>query len=111
MQLDLMVKNRNDTRSSLIVHRIKFTFGDVGTISTTLKRTGRPDYTSEYESLEWDKYRSSGLAIASEYMHTIPVYERNTNLTVQLKSTHPHPSTLHSMDWEGDYSTLFYRRA
>ncbi len=104
-------KQKSDTRSSLIVHRIKFTFGDVGTISTTLKRTGRPDYTSEYESLEWDKYRSSGLAIASEYMHTIPVYERNTNLTVQLKSTHPHPSTLHSMDWEGDYSTLFYRRA
>ena len=37
--------------------------------------------------------------------------ERNTNLTVQLKSSHPSPATLHSMNWEGDYNSRNYRRA
>ncbi len=104
-------KQKADTRSSLVVHRLHFTFGETGTIDTTLKRTGRPDYTNSYESIEWDSYLSNKTSIADEYIHTIPVYERNTNLTVQLKSSHPSPATLHSMNWEGDYNNRFYRRA
>ena len=104
-------KQKADTRSSLVVHRLHFTFGETGTIETTLKRTGRPDYTDTYESIEWDSYLSNKTSIADEYIHTIPAYERNTNLTVQLKSSHPAPATLHSMNWEGDYNNRFYRRA
>jgi len=104
-------KQRSDTRSSLIVHRLHFNFGEVGTITTTLKRVGRQDYTDTYESIEWDSVISNTTSIASEYVHTIPVYERNINLTVQLKSTQPTPATLHSMNWEGDYNNRFYRRA
>ena len=104
-------KQRSDTRSSLIVHRLHFNFGETGTIQTTLKRVGRTDYTDTYESIEWDSAISNTTSIASEYVHTIPAYERNTNLTVQLKSSHPAPATLHSMNWEGDYNNRFYRRA
>ena len=104
-------KKRSDTRSSLIVHRLHFNFGETGTIQTTLKRIGRTDYTDTYESIEWDSAISNTTSIASEYVHTIPAYERNINLTVQLKSTHPTPATLHSMNWEGDYNNRFYRRA
>ena len=102
-------KIRSQTRGSLVVHRMNFDFGDVGVIDVTLKRRGRNDYTKTYESLEWDSIRSNTAAIADGYTHTVPVYDRNTNLTVHLKSNHPSPATLHSMNWEGDYSNKFYQ--
>ena len=42
---------------------------------------------------------------------TVPVYDRNENVDIILKSTHPAPATLHSLSWEGDYSNRFYTRA
>ena len=103
-------KIKSDTQASLIVQRLHFRFGAVGYISTTLKRKGREDYTDTYESLDWSDYSASKLGIDDEHVHTIPAYERNSNLTVQLKSSHPSPATLHSMNWEGDYSTRYYQR-
>ena len=100
----------SETRGSLVVHRMNFEFGDVGVIDVTLQRKGRADYTYTVESLEWDNILSSTAAIADGYMHTIPAYERNTNLTVLLKSNHPSPATVHSMNWEGDYSPRYYKR-
>ena len=44
-------------------------------------------------------------------IRTVPVYDRNENVDITLKSTHPSPATLHSMSWEGDYTNRFYRRA
>mgnify|MGYP003314976499 CR=1 FL=1 len=103
-------KKRSDTRSSLIVHRLHFNFGETGTIQTTLKRIGRTDYTDTYESIEWDSAISNTTSIASEYVHTITANEININLTVQLKSSHAAPATLHSLNWEGDYNPKYYRR-
>ena len=104
-------KSRSDTRSSLVIHRLKFSFGSVGYIEALLKRKGRKDYSKTYESLEWDQYNTNSLGISDEYIHTIPAYERNTNLTVQLKSSHPSPATLHSLNWEGDFSKRNYTHA
>ena len=101
-------KTRSDTRGSLIVHRLNFSFGSVGLLDVTLKRKGRADYTQSAESADWGTYLASRLPIATEYIHTVPAYERNTNLTVTLKSSNPFPSSLHSMNWEGDYSNKFY---
>lgn len=101
---------RSETRGSLVVHRMNFEFGDVGVIDVTLKRKGRDDYTYTVESLEWDNITSSSAAIADGYVHTIPVYDRNTNLNVFIKSNHPSPATVHSMNWEGDYSPRYYSR-
>ena len=103
-------KIRADTRGSLIVHRLKFNFGSVGVIDVMLKRKGRPDYTNTFESIEWDVYKAGNLAVAPDYIHTIPVYDRNTNVSILLKSNHPSPATLHSMSWEGDYNSKFYQR-
>jgi len=103
-------KVRSEIRGSLILHRLNFNFGSVGLVSTTLKRKGREDYSKNYESIDWDNYKSSSLNIAEGYIHTIPVYDRNINTTVQLKSTHPSPATLFSMSWEGDYTNKYYRR-
>ena len=103
-------KMQADNRASLILHRLNFGFGPVGLIDVTLKRRGRADYTKSYESVEWDSVLASTWAMAQEHIHTIPVYDRNTNLSVHLKSTHPSPCTLFSMNWEGDYSPKFYNR-
>ncbi len=103
-------KIRAETRGSLVLHRMNFDFGDVGVIDVTLKRKGRDDYTYTVESLEWDNVKSSTANIAPNYLHTIPVYDRNINTTVFLKSNHPSPATIHSMNWEGDYSPKYYQR-
>ena len=103
-------KTRSETRGSLVLHRMNFDFGDVGVLDITLKRKGRADYTYTVESKEYDNINASTAAIASGYIHTIPVYDRNTNLSVFIKSNHPSPATLFSMNWEGDYSPRYYQR-
>ena len=101
---------KSETRGSLVIHRLNFSFGAVGLIDVTLKRKGRDDYTYTVESKQYDNINASTAAIASGYIHTIPVYDRNTNLSVLIKSNHPSPATLHSMNWEGDYSPRYYQR-
>ena len=103
-------KVKSETRGSLVIHRINLSFGSVGLIDTTLVRRGRDPYTQTFESLEWDSYLASTIGIADDYIHTVPVYDRNTNLSIHLKSTHPSPAILHSVTWEGDYSNKLYKR-
>ena len=103
-------KSRSDTRSSLVIHRLHFAFGDVGNIDTTITRTGRVSYTTNFSAAEIDSLAANELPIVEDYIQTIPIYERNTNLNIQIKSTHPSPATLHSMNWEGDYNPKYYRR-
>ena len=103
-------KSRADINSSLIVHRIKLHFGKIGLYETTLERVGKSDYTEIYESSVLDEYEVSDAPYLEEYIKTIPVYERNTNVDITLKSSHPAPATLLGMSWEADYSPLFYKR-
>ena len=99
-----------DVNSSLVVHRIKLHFGKVGLYETTLERVGKTDYTEVYESTELDEYDASDAPYLEEFVKTVPVYEKNENVDITLKSTHPAPATLRAMSWEGDYSPKFYRR-
>ena len=100
----------SDTNSSLVVHRVKFHFGKIGLYETTLERVGKNDYTEIYESTELDEYDASDAPYLEEFIQTVPVYEKNTNVEITLKSSHPAPATLRSMSWEGDYSPKYYRR-
>ena len=99
-----------DIQSSLVLHRIKMSLGPTGVYDTTLKRIGKPDYTETFESVMADVYTANTVGIDKEQVVTLPVYEKNTNLTFTLKSTHPTPSTLYSINWEGDYSKRYYKR-
>ena len=104
-------KSFADVNSSLILHRIKLHFGKVGMYETTLERVGKDDYTEVYESTTMDSYSASRVPYLEDYIKTIPVYEKNKNVDIILKSSHPAPATLRAMAWEGDYSPLFYKRA
>jgi len=103
-------KSRTDVNSSLVLHRLKIHFGKIGLYETTLKRVGKPDYTEVYESTQLDEYDVSDAPYLDEFIQTIPVYERNTNVDVILKSSHPAPATLRALSWEGDYTNRFYKR-
>ena len=102
--------NRADVNSSLVVHRIKMHFGKIGLYETTLTRVGKSDYTEVYESTELDEYDVSDAPYLEEFIKTVPIYEKNTNVDITLKSSHPAPSTLRAVSWEGDYSPKYYRR-
>ncbi len=99
-----------DVQSNLIIHRIKFNFGPLGMYETTLKRVGKTDYNETFESRYADQYAANTLVIDAEQEVTLPIYERNTNYTLTLKSSHPSPATLYSLAWEGDYSSRLYKR-
>ena len=101
---------RSDTRSSLILHRNKINLGASGLYQTILKRKGKSTYTKEYESLISDSSEFNDLPLQQIQTRVIPIYDRNTNITLTLKSTHPTPLTLYSMIWEGDSTNKFYSR-
>tara|TARA_B100001778_G_scaffold65742_1_gene51592 strand:- start:83 stop:2857 length:2775 start_codon:yes stop_codon:yes gene_type:complete len=99
-----------DVNSSLVLHRVKLHFGKVGSYNTTLNRVGKLSYTDQHESTIVDQTEAADVPYLAEFIKTVPVYERNTNVDITLKSTHPSPATLHAMSWEGDYSPKFYQR-
>jgi len=98
-----------DVNSSLVLHRIKIAFGKVGRYQSTLTRVGKDDFTDTYESNPADEYLATRSPLLAEDIRTIPVYEKNTNVDLTIKSTHPAPATIRSVSFEGDYSPMFYR--
>ena len=103
-------KNIYDVNSSLVLHRLKFHFGKVGAYKTILTRVGKSEFTQQHESALLSQYEAGQVPYLPEFIKTVPVYERNTNVEITLKSTHPSPATLHAVSWEGDYSPRFYKR-
>ncbi len=103
-------KEASDVNASLVVHRVKLSLGAAGVYETSIERIGKPTYTELIESSLQDAYVANKSPWVDQRIHTLPTYERNKNLTVYLKSTHPSPTTLFSMSWEGDYSDKFYQR-
>jgi len=103
-------KSFSDLNSSLVIHRVKMHFGKVGLYETTLTRKGKTNYTEVYESTILDEYDASDAPYLEEYVKTVPIYERNVNVGITLKSSHPSPATLHGMSWEGDFTPRFYKR-
>ncbi len=100
-----------DTRANTILHRIKFGFGPVGIYETTLSRTGRVDYTEVFEVASANQYVANTGAITDDnILRTVPIYDRNINVALTLKSTHPAPATVHNMTWEGVYTKNNYER-
>ena len=93
----------NDYTSDLIIHRIKLIFGAQGSYSTTIDRLGKPSYTEVWESPISDQYLLSNVAIDEEVTKTIPTYERNKNLSITLKSSHPYFHSLYNLESDGYY--------
>ena len=101
----------SDTRSNTILHRIKLGFGPVGVYETTLTRTGRVDYTELFEVTPANTVGANTQGIVDDNeLRTVPIYDRNTNAILTIKSKHPSPATLHNLTWEGILNNKFYTR-
>ena len=105
-------RTTSDMSASLTLHRAHLRFGPVGQFDVALKRRGKPDVTSAltYDQTQMDWYEAGDAPFVSERSQAVPVYERNINCNITLKSTHPGPATFHSMTWEGDYTPMYYKR-
>ena len=100
-----------DTRAHTVIHRVKIGFGPVGVYETTLQRIGRPDYTELFEVTPANTVLANSPGVFNdEIQRTIPIYERNINATLTIKSTHPAPATMHNYTWEGVYTDNFYKK-
>ena len=102
---------RADTRSNTILHRVKIGFGPVGVYETTLARKGRTDYTELFEVTPANQYSANSSGIFDDdILRTVPIYDRNINASLTIKSTHPSPATVHHITWEGVLNNNFYTR-
>ena len=69
------------------------------------------DYTETFEITAADEYEANAASIVDDNLiRTVPVYDRNINALLTVKSTHPAPATIHNMTWEGVYTTNNYTR-
>ena len=103
-------KFRSDTRSDLVVHRVKFSFGDIGIYKITLDRDGKPQYIEEKEVNRANQQTTNTPTFLAQDIEVIPTYERNKNLKITVSSKHPSPATMLSYQWEGQYTTKSYKR-
>ena len=104
---DTTIANIN---GSLVIHRVKLNFGAAGMYTTILDRIGKPQYSETWEPILADSYNANQVGINEQITQTVPTYEKNKNLTLTLKSSHPAPATLYSMTWEGDFTNAYYKR-
>lgn len=105
-------RTTSDISASLTLQRAHLRFGPVGQFEIALKRRGKPDVTNSltYDQTQLNWYEAGDAPFISERSQAIPIYERNTNCNITLKSTHPGPATLFSMTWEGDYTPMYHKR-
>ena len=100
----------SDVTASLTIQRVKLHFGPVGHTSVEVSRQGKADFTIENNVTFADWIESDGTPVITERVVETPIYEKNDNFEIELKSTYPGPASLHSMIWEGEYSTKHHKR-
>ncbi len=100
----------NESRGSLVVHRVNLMFSSVGSYETLLTRVGKPNYSQKFSSVAFDSYQVGAVGVEDLYEAYVPIYEKNDNFTLSIKSTSPLPATLTSLTWEGDYNPSYYKR-
>jgi len=102
---------RADSRANTILHRASFAFGPIGLYETSLIRSGRNDYNETFEVGLANQFAANTSSIVNDNgLYSVPIYDRNTNVTLKVKSTHPTPANVLYMTWEGVYNNNFYTR-
>ena len=102
---------QSDFTSDLIIHRIKVSTGLSGPVKYQITITGRPEWTQTIEAVQPNVYELNNVNLSAEAIHTIPIYQRNENLSIKMIGDSPMPVSLLSLNWEGRYNSGFYRRS
>ena len=99
-----------DDTADLILHRFKVKLGLSGPINFDVDITGIPKWSNNSSVTYPYQYLLNSVNMLPQSTHTIPIFQRNENLSVSIKSSTPFPVSLLGMEWEGKYNRRFYRR-
>ena len=91
--------------------RMKFYTGLGGTISFNITDNTRSTWTNIPSVRLADFYKADTSPFTTSYVYNVPVYQRPDNYVMKVLSNNPFPVSLVAMQWEGQYSSGFYRRA
>src|SRR6056300_1124302 len=101
----------SDFTSDLIIHRVKVSTGHSGPVKYDVTITGRPEWSQTIEATTPYSYNLNNVNMSADATHTVPIYQRNENLTFKIIGDSPMPVSLLSLNWEGRYNSGFYRRS
>ena len=99
-----------DDTADLILHRFKVKLGLSRPINFDVDITGIPKWSNNSSVTYPYQYLLNSVNMLPQSTHTIPIFQRNENLDVSIKSSTPFPVSLLGMEWEGKYNRRFYRR-
>ena len=119
-------ETRTDTDSNLIIKKLNVLTGPSGPISFRVEYTGvdaqvstqnvnlsyeaEADSTYTLVNTEANIYKLNTLNVSLSDSRSVPVYQRNTNVTITAIGDSPLPVNLLSIAWEGRATSKFYRR-
>ena len=98
----------SDTRSDLIVQRIKVQTGLSGPVTYNVDITGREAWSNVVNVTLPSIYVLNNVNLSSENTHVVPIYQRNKNTRIRIIGDTPFPVTLRNLNWEGKYNTRYY---
>lgn len=91
--------------------RMKFYTGLGGTVGFSITDNTRSAWTNISSVRLADFYKADTSPFTTSYVYSVPIYQRPDNYVMKVLSNSPFPVSLVAMQWEGQYSPGFYRRA
>jgi len=91
--------------------RMKFYTGLGGAVNFNIKDNTRLEWTDVSGVQIADTYTADTAPYRESYIYKVPVYQRPDNYIMKVISNNPFPVSLVALQWEGQYSPGFYRRA
>ena len=101
----------SDSTADLILHRIKVSTGLSGPVTYKINITGKDDWSNVVNVTLPNTYVLNNVNLSASAVHTVPIYQRNENLTIKIVGDTPFPVSLLNVVWEGNYNRRFYQRA
>ena len=104
-------KTRADIRSSLVIHRSRVSFGDVGSaLVLAFTQDQKSVRFHEFDSMSYNRQLLNRQGITNELIFTASIYEKNDNFNFVIFTQDARPLTIFSVTWEGDYNPRSYQR-
>jgi hypothetical protein len=91
--------------------RMKFYTGLGGAVYFNVKDNTRTEWTEISGIQIADVYPADSSPFRDFYIYKVPIYQRPDNYIMKVLSKNPYPISLVAMQWEGQYSSGFYRKA
>ena len=91
--------------------RMQFYTGLGGAVYFSIHDNTRKDWKDISGIRVANVYSANTSPFRDHFIYKVPVYQRPDNYTMKVLSDNPFPVSLVAMQWEGQYSPGFYRRA